>query len=126
MTKALKLDKRGKLRLSEADVTKQCIDWLQAHGWTAIRRHVGTFTAGSGRLVKLGEKGDPDWLIYCPWEDPGYGYARLFHLELKAKGGRLRKEQRIRHSQLRFDGQLVCVADSLDGLQKWIEEVAGG
>ena len=37
----IKLDKEGKLRLSEADVTKQVRGFLEAEGWRGVRMNVG-------------------------------------------------------------------------------------
>lgn len=41
MTTAIKIDKKGKLRLSEADVTEQVCDFMVAEGWRHIRHNVG-------------------------------------------------------------------------------------
>ena len=80
--------KDNKLVLTEADITRQCIDYLRAEGWTCRRNHVGVFVplakalAALARLtcrmvtleqaraelqrnvVTIGEAGDPDFLAY--------------------------------------------------------------
>lgn len=66
MTTALKLDKEGNLRLSEADVTKQVCDFMAAEGWRGVRMNVGAFRKlvssecfhdSTGRWVKFGAPG---------------------------------------------------------------------
>ena len=126
---ALKLDKKGNLRLTEADVTEQCIDELRADGWTCKRQHVGKFIPLSEkdkpdpRVVTIGEKGDTDWLVIKTrirrWSDP---QTYIFYLEFKAPGKQPRADQKLKHEALRRDGWLVCVAHGLDELRDWIEE----
>lgn len=125
MSTTLKLDKRGKLRLTEADVTRQCIDFLRAERWMCIRQHVGVFIPlaeqekSDPNVIAIGEKGDPDWLILKNVATP---LCRLFYLELKRPGGRVRAWQRLKHEALRVDGYRVCVAHGLDELRGWMAE----
>ena len=99
MTPVLKLDKTGKLRLSEADVTKQVCDFMAAEGWRHIRHNVGgayssqavtallklldrleRWTPLLGKavyrvrrsFVEFGEKGMPDWLFWKPMYTPDF------------------------------------------------------
>ncbi len=90
MTAALKLDKHGKLRLSEADVTRQVCDFLEAEGWRGVRMNVGgmsyraitkkTGWAGGDvvdRYVAFGEPGMPDWLFIRYDDKPRRGPAEF-------------------------------------------------
>ena len=132
MSRPLKLDKRGKIRLTEADVTAQCIDWLRAERWTCKRQHVGKFVPLSHlshfeeqrpTVITIGEAGDPDWLVMRPAGWPVRQRADVFYLELKRPGGRLRAGQKLKHNALRDDGFLVCVAHGLDELRGWMAEL---
>lgn len=127
----LKLDRTGKLRLSEADVTRQCIDWLRAEGWVCKRQHVGKFVALSAfrqypaepGIISIGETGDPDWLVMRPAGARASQRADVFYLEFKAPAGRLRPSQKLAHAALRSSGWLVCVAHGLDELRGWMTEL---
>lgn len=129
---ALKVDRAGKLRLSEADVTQQCVDFLRAERWTCKRQHVGVFIPLAQKdkpdpqAVTIGETGDPDWLIMRVLTDrlpDGGSWPDLFYLEFKRPGGRLRPGQKLAHKALRKDGWLVCVAHGLDELREWMAMV---
>ena len=55
----LKLDKRGKLKLSERAIEQQIIDALEAHGWRVLRTN--RFTSGNAVVVQGStELGIPD------------------------------------------------------------------
>ena len=47
----------------EAELTKQVVDFLEAHGWRAIRMSRGVATFGDRGTVTFGEPGMPDWLF---------------------------------------------------------------
>lgn len=123
--------KNGKLVLTEAQITRQCIDYLKAEGWTCQRNHVGTFIPASlvwgligqtrewvkralgKNTIRIGTAGDPDWLIF-------HRYRGVFWLELKTLRGKLFPVQRLRVDTLRCDGHLVCVCRGLDDLREWM------
>ena len=44
----------GRLRLSENDVRKACLDLLRTHGWWPIRQHVGRLRAPKGDWIQVG------------------------------------------------------------------------
>lgn len=58
MTTALKLDNKGTLQLSEADVTRQVCDFMAAEGWRHVRHNVGGAYSSQAvtALLKLLEK----------------------------------------------------------------------
>lgn len=118
---SLRVDKAGKLALSEADVVKLCIEYLQWSGWECIRQHVGMFTTQSGRKISVGTKGDPDWLILCSVRKRPNVHCIAFFLEFKRPGGKLSKAQRARHNDLHQFGFEVLVCDGLDQLKAWLE-----
>ncbi len=113
---ALRLAKSGVLHLTEADVTRQCVDYLTAEGWRCIRLESELVTGASGKPKRIGETGMPDYVAI--WSDMGLD---LFFLELKAPGKKPRRSQLEWHSQARDDGFDVCVADSLECLKDWLK-----
>ena len=74
----LRLDRKGKLALSENDVTSQVIGRLSADGWTCIKLDCG-WDANLQRVY--GEPGMCDWL--CVKRSPYVGRPHLTFLELK-------------------------------------------
>lgn len=117
----LQLDRHGKLKLSEADVTKQCIDFLRAHGWRCIRLETMPVTGPGGGMTMIGEPGQPDWIVirskFCTdWLNRDL--ARLIFVEFKAPGKKLMRQQIAWHDQARSDGFEVLVIASLEALQE--------
>ena len=132
--------KDNKIVLTEAQITRQCIDYLRAEGWTCLRQHVGTFVPVSmvwglisqsrewvkkalqKNVIAIGTKGDPDHLIYRPLLHYGPGWCLLFVLELKSEAGVVSKDQKAEHERLRAAGIPVCVCRGLDDLKAWMRE----
>lgn len=120
----LRLDRRGRLMLSERDVQQQISDWMQLHGWREFATGYGEIKRGDRLVATVGEVGMPDRLFV---RYKAAGYCELAWVELKRpegvghRGGRLRKAQKdwIRDETLR--GAVVLVIDSLDEL---IERIA--
>ncbi len=75
---SLKLDRRGRLALSEADVTAQVIGRLAADGWTCIKLDCG-WDANLQRVY--GEPGMCDW--FCGKRSLYLGRPHLTFLEIK-------------------------------------------
>lgn len=128
--RALKLDKTGKLRLSEADVTKQVCDFLAVEGWRGVRMNVGgisyTPTGFPPRFVQFGEKGMSDWLfiryemIWRIAKKPShYGMANVMWLEMKAPGKKPKPHQLAWHEAERARGALVKVVDHFETFRDW-------
>ncbi len=60
MSRGLKLDRGGRIKLTEADVESQVIGRVCADGWTAIKTDVG-IDVNSGRLIN--QVGMTDYLL---------------------------------------------------------------
>ena len=132
--------KDNKIVLTEAQITRQCIDYLRAEGWTCRRQHVGVFVPASmvwglvgqsrewvkralgKNTISIGTKGDPDHLIYRPLLHYGPGWCLLFVLELKTEAGAVSKDQKAEHERLQAAGIPVCVCRGLDDLKAWMGE----
>jgi hypothetical protein len=100
------------LQLSESDVTKACLDLLRLHHWWPIRQHVGLFKTKDKRWIRIGESGDPDYVVVR---------APSFFLELKRPGGELSLEQIARIHQLRQFYRLeTVVVESVEELMEWL------
>ncbi len=103
-----------RLKISENDVRKGCLDLLRAHGWWPIRQHVGLFrTVGKNpHIITIGEVGDPDYVIVR---------APSFFLETKRPGGELSEAQRKRIDLLRqFYSLDTVVVESVEELIDWL------
>ena len=74
----LRLDRKGGLKLTEADVTAQVIGRLAADGWTCIKLDCG-WDANLQRIY--GERGMCDWL--CAKRSLYIGRPHLTFLEIK-------------------------------------------
>jgi hypothetical protein len=70
-----------KTPLSEADLTKLCVDFMEARGWRALR-HQRTIVRGQ---FQTGEPGIPDYqFIYYLQKQP-YGICLNLYVEFKRK-----------------------------------------
>jgi hypothetical protein len=103
-----------KIKLSENDVRRACLDVLRLRQWWPIRQHVGSFQTRDQRWVHIGETGDPDYAVIKP---------PSFFLELKRPGGALRDAQRARIFQLwKAYGLETVVVDSVEELIDWLDQ----
>ena len=105
--------KSQRVQLSENDVKKACLDLVRVHHWWPIRQHVGLFRTADKRWLRIGETGDPDYVVI---KSPS------FFLEFKRPGGVLSDEQRARIDLLqRFYGLETVVVESVDELIAWLD-----
>jgi hypothetical protein len=95
-------------KLSEAQVTEQCIQWLRLKGWTCERVQSGLMNLPGNRRIRIGSKGVPDWNCF---KGPLY-----FKLELKAPDGTLSSDQ-LAYFDMARTNKMPCIwADSLESL----------
>jgi very-short-patch-repair endonuclease len=121
----IRLDKSGKIRLSEADVQRQCVDLMESHGWRMIRTGYGEIHRNGRRVECYGEIGMPDYLaIY--YTDYGAA-AKVVWIEFKrpkargVRGGKRSADQTLWRDVERKRGAIVLQIDSLEQL---IREIA--
>jgi len=108
------------VRLTEREVTNDCITWLRSMGWTCRRQHVGTFAPVSGGApITVGTPGECDWVCRKPATATT---AYLFELELKATGKKPRKDQHEYMAKRIHQGFLATWADSLEMLKEWYDD----
>ncbi len=125
---SLRIDKTGKLLLSEADVVRQCIDWLEIHGWRCIRTGYGAIHRDGKAVEHYGEEGMPDYLAIF-YTDHGAS-ALVVWIEFKRPGGRgckkgtLSKLQRVWRDVERERGAIVLIIDALDQLKSELEKIS--
>ncbi len=100
---------------TEAEVTKECVEFLHKLGWRPKRNHVGVFYTKNGTPIKVGETGECDWVFTHP-KHPA------FWLEMKATGQIPRKEQLEFMAKLKHFGYLAGFTDSLDFLKECLFE----
>lgn len=121
---SIRIDKAGKLLLSEADVQRQCIDWLEIHGWRCIRTGYGAIHRNGRAVEHYGEEGMPDYLAIF-YTDIQHA-AQVVWIEFKRPGGKgarkgtLSKLQRVWRDVERKRGATVLVIESLEQLQREI------
>lgn len=99
-------------KLTEADVTKQCIPWLRVQGWVCERVQSGLMVTKDGRRMRVGSPGALDWNCF---KGPKY-----FKLEIKAPGKKPSVDQDIYMALAEQRGMPVMWADSFEMfLEKW-------
>ena len=112
-------------KLTEAQVTDQCIEMLEWGGWLCKRQHVGTFQSvgGGKRHVSMGERGDPDYEVSRRYDPSTVGVnIQKFYIEFKAPGKKPRPDQLAMHALLSSLGFEVCVCHGIDELRAWMGE----
>jgi hypothetical protein len=113
---ALRLTRSGKLRVAEAYHSVAINDWLSIKGWYCLRTPSCVLRSQSGKPVKIGRNGIPDWL--CLRSIAG-GCVQAFWREDKALDGRVSKEQELMHAYLRGEGFVVAVPYGFDAFLAW-------
>ncbi len=128
--------KKKKADLPENQLEAQIQGFLASRGWTVERNHVGTYIpVGTvmqleakgihsytkeilfrGGLVRIHEKGYPDFTAHRPLKVPDkYGVRQVFDYETKAPSGKLRPEQRALMEKRVTMGLAVAWFDDFDG-----------
>ena len=102
--------------MKESEIQSQCLDWLKANGYFAIKLHLGPIKIGSGRNVRNPMAGAPD--IFALKDGIYYG------IEVKKAGGKVSDRQSEWHDKAeRSGGALIVVVNSLqdmiDKLNGW-------
>ena len=116
MARALKIDKAGKLKLSESDVVKQVTDFASAHGWRVFETGYGEIRKDGRLVATVGEEYMPDRLFV---RYKTGSYAEVLWVEFKRPksadqaGGKLSKGQRQWISEESMIGATCLVIDSL-------------
>jgi len=103
---------------TEAHVALACREYLEASGWLVHRLQADRHRAGGNRKKhERQEVGTPDYIVHKTQNGEPH---LVFYLEVKrAVGGKLRQSQiewRLSHPR-----ELVCVANSVEVMRKWME-----
>jgi len=128
MARGLRVDKIGKLKLSEADVIRQVQDFLFARGWRIFVMGYGEIRRGDRVVAVVGEEFMPDRQAV---RYKTGAYAELIWLEFKRPasagdpGGRLSPGQARWIERERELGAAVFVPDNLDEFKVWYLDVIG-
>lgn len=103
--------------MTENQVEKAVVQFMQRLGWRATRNHVGVFTQG-GRIVTIGTPGFPDWTFTRPLQLVQIrGRLELLHFEAKAPGKKPSAKQFEVMAALGHLGELAVWADTLESFQ---------
>jgi hypothetical protein len=103
--------------MTEQQIQKQCLNWLQSNGFFAWKNHVGPiFVGNSKKMIPNPAKGSPD--ILAVKEGIFYG------IEVKKRGNRLSPHQRDWHEKAQRIGGAVCLVvysqqDLIDQIEGW-------
>lgn len=95
-------------KLKEADVTKQCIEYLRSQRWVCERVQSGLMMTKDGRRMRVGSPGALDWNCF---KGPKY-----FKLEIKRPGKKPSVDQLIYMGLAAQRGMPCLWADSVDML----------
>ena len=123
----IRLDKSGKIHLSETDVQRQCVDLMEAHGWRMIRTGYGEIIKGGRVVGTVGEVGMPDYqaIYYTDY----WAATKVVWIEFKrpkakgVRGGKRSAEQTLWSDAERKRGAIVLQIDSLEQLIKEIRKL---
>lgn len=96
--------------LTESQIQRQIVDYLQYTGWLVLQTYLGSNRGGSVWMTK----GLPD---ICAIKN-----GRHVWLEIKTPAGRVKPEQEILHQQLRAHGAEIYVVRSLEDCIKALED----
>ncbi len=110
-----------KIKLSEKQVTDQCIAFLRAKGFTCFRMQSGTVRGlTGGTYMKLNPKGTPDWIAVC--SSFRAGYTKTLFLEMKkSNGGKLSADQVAWHADAARKNLAVMVVSDFDAFREQFE-----
>lgn len=97
--------------MSENDVERAIVNFLQTRGWIIDRVQVGVFYTRDGRPMAIGKPGQPDWRA-----KRGREYLEV---EIKATGKRPDKKQLEYLAVMRHVGVAATWADSLEMFAEW-------
>ena len=114
-----------KIKLSEKDVVKQCLDYVRARGYYPVRLQVGRFILPDKEVVEgltrlgipfrwdtVGEKGLPDYVCV----------KRDFFLEVKAPGKKPSTDQIKKAFELEAAHRIqVATIDKFERLPPWLD-----
>lgn len=108
----------GRLKLSEADVVRQITDLMKAEGWRCMRLQSGLFVSET-RILRVGEKGLPDWLFLRAGQK-GAGWAQCLFVEIKGTGKKPKPDQLAWLADATTAGLLATWTDNLDTFRGWM------
>lgn len=110
MSKVMKVDKAGRLVLSEAEISQQHRDFLEQHGWQVHPLHAErNFRQARDRRERTG---CADYVCISP-------YSGAFYLEMKRKRGKLRPSQIEFQTEVMRKGFTYVVSEDFDEFTKW-------
>ena len=119
---AFRLRAPNKIRLSEADVVRQCSDYLRAKGYWVHRNPVGKYQAPSGHWATFGPPGIPDYLA-IHHRHPAFFIEYKRPRGYRQSQGKLRPTQVLQFAVIRDDYGLHAVKiDSLEALIEFLQE----
>ena len=102
-----------RIKLSENDVERQCLDLLRLRGYYPLRLQSGLFKTKDDRHVRVGEPGLADYVVLHR-TFPG------FLMEVKRPGGKLSTVQEKKFFEVQTNSIAWCAVDSYEYLMRWL------
>jgi len=112
-----------KIKLSENDVERACLEVLRWRHFYPLRLQSGLFIHADKAVIEaleragvpyrcstVGEVGIPDYVI------------PLFFVEVKRPGGKLRETQQLKITELAARHYETAVVESVENLTEWLRE----
>lgn len=117
----MKLDEQGALTLSEAEVSRQVIDYMHAQHWYCMRLQSGLLQrpGATKSRIRLTEPGTADWCCLRPNYD---GSVECMFIEMKRKGGKLSDVQVSWQASMSQRGFHIKVVDDFSAFEKWYRD----
>ena len=107
--------KSPKLRLTEADVAKACVDVLGLRRYKVVRHNVGRFKTFDDRWITIGEPGFPDYIAV-------HEIYPAILLETKRPGGITSPDQERKHVELALLDLHIVTIESVEALVVWLDQ----
>jgi len=109
----------GQLRLKEREVTRQVRDYLEWHGWRALRNQSAVSMNQAGGVFRSGEKGMPDYLfLYYFRHQPYAGTCIHLWVEMKREGANLDGPQIEWQMKETARGAVVWTVDNYEAFER--------
>lgn len=131
MSRAVRLEADGTLKLAETDVTEQIITFLRFHGWLCVRTPATKIRLPSGQWTTIFPEGHPDWICARPID---YGHTDFFYLELKARRAKTAAHRKRAQAAFAADAEMAGMAcyrapdkhdDPFEHFQDWYAKLYG-
>lgn len=123
----LKVDKRGRIVLSEAAIQKQIVDFLEAHGWLCFQNRSDGLGGKIAAFATTEQSGSPDLFCWHKWfGPPGFEPCGKppahFAIEVKRPGKKQSDEQIEWAGRFCATGHCYVLAFGHEDVERFLKE----